>query len=138
MYKKITTNMMVENVSHTIDFYRNVLGFEFVMGVLENSQEIVTEKHEGKKLGFAMVKSGNVEMMLQAKTSMADEIPGFRNTNIGASLTFYIEVENIEELYNKLHGKVEIIRDMQTTFYGKREFYIRDCNGYILTFAGNV
>lgn len=138
MYKKLTTNMMVENVNQTIDFYSDVLGFEFVMGVPENSQDTVFERQEGQELGFAMVKCGNVEMMFQAKTSMVDEIPGFSNTNIGASLTFYIEVDNVEEFHKKLHGKVEIIRDMQTTFYGMREFYIRDCNGYILTFAGKV
>ena len=42
------------------------------------------------------------------------------------------------QLYEELKEKVTIIKDMRTTFYGKREFYIRDCNGYILTFAGGV
>lgn len=138
MYKKLTTNMMVENVNHTIDFYSNVLGFEFVMGVPEDSQEIVTERRGGQALGFAIVKCEAVEMMFQARRNMVDEVPGFRDTSIGASLTFYIEVDNIVGLYKRLRGKAEIIRDMQTTFYGKQEFYIRDCNGYILTFAGNV
>jgi lactoylglutathione lyase len=138
MYKKLTTNMMVENVDQTIDFYSDVLGFEFVMGVPENSQDTVFKRQEGQALDFAMVHCGNVEMMLQAKTSMFDEIPGFSNTNIGASLTFYIEVDNVSELYERLRDKVEIIREMQTTFYGMCEFYIRDCNGYILTFAGKV
>jgi uncharacterized glyoxalase superfamily protein PhnB len=138
MYKKLTANMMVENVNHTIDFYSDVLGFEFVMGVPEGSQEIVTERQKGQALGFAIVRCGVVEMMLQARTSMIDEVPDFRDTSIGASLTFYIEVDNIAGLYKRLRDKVEIIRDKQTTFYGKQEFYIRDCNGYILTFAGNV
>ena len=138
IYKKLTTNMMVENVNGAMDFYSDVLGFEFVMGVPENSQEIVTARGEGQALGFAIVKCGAVEMMFQARTSMVDEVPDLRDTNIGASLTFYIEVDNIAGLYKRLRDKVEIIKDMQTTFYGKQEFYIRDCNGYILTFAGNV
>ena len=54
------------------------------------------------------------------------------------SLTFYIDVEDVKQLYAKLKDKVTIIKDMHTTFYGKREFYIRDCNGYILTFAGTI
>ena len=44
MYKKLTTNMMVENVNDTVDFYGDVLGFEFVMGVPQNTQEIVTAR----------------------------------------------------------------------------------------------
>ncbi len=30
---------------------------------------------------------------------------------------------------------VEIVADLHTTFYGTREFYFRDCNGYILSFS---
>ena len=138
MYNKLTSNMMVEDVNRTVDFYSDVLGFEFVMGVPENTQEIVTAIQEGQTLGFAIVKCGAVEMMFQAKESMAEEIPEFRGINVGASLTFYIEVEDAKGLYTKLKDKVTIIKEMQTTFYGKQEFYIRDCNGYILTFAGNV
>ena len=138
MYKKLTTNMMVDDVSRTLDFYGDVLGFEFVMGVPENSQEIVTTRQKDQALGFAIMKWGNIEMMFQAKRSLMEEIPEFSGMDIGGSLTFYIEVEDIKELYAKLKDKVEIIKDMQTKFYGKQEFYIRDCNGYILTFAGNV
>jgi len=138
MYKKLTTNMMVENVNRTVDFYGDVLGFKFVMGVPENSQEIVTARQNNQPLGFAIMKCDNVEMMFQAKKSMAEEIPEFSDMQIGGSLTFYIEVENVKQLYAKLNDKVTIIKDMQTTFYGKQEFYIRDCNGYILTFAGAI
>ena len=138
MYKKLTTNMMVEDVNRTVDFYSDVLGFEFVMGVPENSQQVVTTRQEDKTLDFAIVKCGNVEMMFQAKTSMAEEIPQLRGTKIGGSVTFYIEAENVKELYRKLKDKITIIKEIQTTFYGKQEFYIRDCNSYILTFAGTV
>ena len=137
-YKKLTTNMMVEDVNRTVDFYSDVLGFKLLMGVPEDSQEIVTARQEGQTLGFAIVKCANVEMMFQAKKSLAREIPEFSGMKIGGSLTFYVEVENVKELYEKLQGKVTIIRDMQTTFYGKREFCIRDCSGYVLTFAGDA
>jgi uncharacterized glyoxalase superfamily protein PhnB len=133
MYNKLTTNMMVEDVNLTVDFYGDVLGFEFFMGVPENSREIVTARQKDQTLGFAMVKCGDVEMMFQAKTSMAEEIPEFRGKNVGASLTFYIEVDDVAGLYAKLRDKVTIIKDMQTTFYGKQEFYIRDCNGSVLS-----
>jgi len=138
MYMKLTTNMMVENVNSTVDFYGDVLGFEFVMGVPENSQEIVTARQNNQTLGFALMKCGNVEMMFQEKKIMAEEIPEFSGMQIGGSLTFYIDVEDVKGLYAKLKDKVTIIKDMHATFYGKQEFYIRDCNGYILTFAGSI
>ncbi len=138
MYKKLTTNMMVENVNSTVDFYGNVLGFEFVMGVPENSQEIVTTMQKGQALGFAIMKCGDIEMMFQAKKSLTEEIPEFSAMEIGGSLTFYIDVEDVKGLYAELKDKVTIIKDMHTAFYGKQEFYIRDCNGYIITFAGTT
>ena len=138
MYKKLTTNMMVEDVSRTVDFYSDVLGFEFVMGVPENSQEVVTTRQKGQALGFAITKCGNIEMMFQERRSLTKEVPEFSNMGIGGSLTFYIEVEDIKVLYAKLKDKVTIVKYMRTTFYGKQEFYIRDCNGYILTFAGGT
>jgi uncharacterized glyoxalase superfamily protein PhnB len=138
MYKKLTTNMMVEDVSRTVDFYSEVLGFELVMGVPENSQEIVTTKQKGQALGFAIMKCGNIEMMFQTKQSLAKEVPEFSSMDIGGSLTFYIEVQDVRGLYAKLKDKVTIVKDMQKTFYGMQEFYIRDCNGYILTFAERI
>ena len=134
-YKKLTTNMMVDDVNRTVDFYSNVLGFEFVMGVPEDSQEVVTAMQNDQALGFAMVKCKNVEMMFQTKKSLAREIPEFSGMKIGGSLTFYVQVEDVEDLFEKLKDKVTIIKGMQTTFYGMREFYIRDCNGYVLAFA---
>jgi uncharacterized glyoxalase superfamily protein PhnB len=135
MHKKLTTNMMVDDVNRTVDFYSNVLGFDFVMGVPEDSQEIVTAMQNGQALGFAMVKCENVEMMFQTKKSLAREIPEFSGMKIGGSLTFYVQVEDVEGLFEKLKDKVTIIKGMQTTFYGMREFYIQDCNGYVLAFA---
>ena len=130
--------MMVENVNNTVNFYNSVFGFEFVMGVPENGQNIVTSKQDNQILNFALIKCGNIEMMFQSRKSLADEIPEFDNISIGGSLTFYIDVEDVKQLYSVLKNKVKIIKDIQTTFYGKQEFSIQDCNGYILTFAGTI
>ena len=138
MHIKLTTNMMVENVNSTVSFYSDALGFEFVMGVPEDSQNIVTSNQEDQRLSFALIKSGNAEMMFQSRKSLVNEFPEFSNINIGGSLTFYIDVEDIKQLYSNLKNKVKIIKDMQTTFYRKHEFSIQDCNGYILTFAGTI
>ena len=138
MYSKLTTNMIVDNVNNSIDFYCNILELEFVMGVPENSQEIVTIRQNTQPLCFALLKSGNVDMMFQSKKSVISEFPEFDGMNAGGPMTLYFDVEDVKQLYDNLKDKVKIIKDLHPTFYGKQEFYIKDCNGYFLTFAGTI
>ena len=46
-----------------------------------------------------------------------------------------IELENLEDFYKNIKDKVDVAKELFTTWYGMKEFYIRDNNGYILTFA---
>ncbi len=132
---KLTPNLMVEDVNRTVEFYQEVLGFEFVMGVIEELQEILTAYQHDRSLDYAMMKCGNVEMMFQAKRSLAEALPLLRGREIGGTLTLYMELDSVSELYVRIKDKVTIVKDLHTTFYGMKEFYIEDCNGYILTFA---
>jgi len=126
---------MVEDVNRTVEFYQEVLGFEFVMGVIEELQEILTAYQQDRSLDYAMMKCGNVEVMFQAKRSLAEALPLLRGREIGGTLTLYMELDSVSELYERIKDKVTIAKDLHTTFYGMQEFYIEDCNGYILTFA---
>ena len=123
-FKKLTPNIMVEDVNRTIEFYKNFLGFELLVSVPEEGQ-----------FAWAMLKRDAVEMMFQSRTSLGEEIPALQQKEIGGSLTFYIEVEDVKELYERLNGNVTIVQDMHKTFYGALEFAIQDCNGFILAFS---
>lgn len=57
MYETITTNIMVENVKETIEFYQSQLGFQKVLSVPE----------DGSSLNFAIVKKDNISIMFQGK-----------------------------------------------------------------------
>ena len=83
---------------------------------------------------WAMIKKDGVSIMLQSIESLKEEIGVFFD-NISASLTLYIEVENVDELYLKIKDKVSIYKEIDTTWYGQKEFYIKDINGYILGFT---
>jgi uncharacterized glyoxalase superfamily protein PhnB len=124
MLKKLTPNLMVEDVERTVEFYRDVLGFELVMTV-----------PEAAPFNFAILQRDAVEMMLQSRASLTENVPALEGATIGASQTFYIEVTAIDELYNQVREKAEIVVDMHETFYGTREFYFKDINGYILSFS---
>ena len=127
MLNKLTPNLMVEDVNTTLDFYRGVLGFEAVATVPEEGQ-----------FDWAMLRRDGVEVMLQTRASLGGEIPALQGVPIGGSLTFYVDVTDLAPLYDTLKGKVEIVSDLHTTFYGAREFYVKDCNGYILGFSETV
>ena len=135
MYEKITANIMVTNVKETLDFYEQVLGFSMVMAVPEDSHDVVTERDVDTPLAFALVKCDEVQLMLQSRKSLSREVPQFADRPVGGSITLYVEVADAGELYEDIKEKVTILKDLHTTFYGMREFYVRDCNGYVLTFA---
>jgi uncharacterized glyoxalase superfamily protein PhnB len=121
----MTANMMVEDVNQTVDFYRDLLGFEVVMSVPESG-----------KLNWAMVKQGSVELMLEAIPAMVDDFPHLAGQKPAATISFYIHVEALDELHRHLQASnVKIIREISTTAYGAREFVALDCNGYILNFS---
>ena len=84
---------------------------------------------------WASMKSGAVEIMFQSRSSLTGEIPALEDREIGGSLTFYIQMEGVEDLYARIKDSVTILQDLHTTFYGMKEFSMLDCNGYILAFA---
>lgn len=127
MLKKLTPNLMVEDVQQTLAFYKEVLGFA-----------VITTVPEQAPFDFAIVQREQVALMFQSRASLSDNVPALTGSPIGASQTFYIEVEDLLALYEQLRGKVEIVVDLHKTFYGTQEFYFRDCNGYILSFSEAV
>lgn len=136
MLKKLWPNIMVADVAKTIDFYEQILGFGMVMAVPADSQDILFQRPEGRSLVYALIKRGDVEMMFQERVSLAETVPCFDGVMPGtAALTFYFSVEDIEALRQRIEGKAEVVKDLHDTFYGMREFYIRDCNGYVLGFS---
>ena len=135
MYGKITANLVVGSVNESLNFYEGVLGFSLVLGVPEGSRRIVTTREGDAPLGFAIIRRDDVELMLQSRKSLSEELPAFGEQSIGGSLTIYIRVADAGKLYEDIADKVTVIQDPHTTFYGTEQFYIRDCTGYVLTFA---
>lgn len=133
--KKLNPNLMVKDVKETVEFYNNNLDFELIMAVPETQDGILKEIPKDKKIVYALVKNGDVELMFQEEENLKEDISVFSDSIIGASVSFYIEIENLKDFYNEVKEKVEIVKELSTTWYGMNEFYIRDNNGYILGFA---
>jgi uncharacterized glyoxalase superfamily protein PhnB len=132
--EKITPNIMVKDVNNTIDYYKNVLEFEFVMGVDEN-EKVIMEESNDLNFTWAMLKKNNIEIMLQREDSFTKELPELKEIKMGGTFSLYISMYNVKDFFEKIKDKVEIIKNMYITFYGADEFIIKDLNGYILYFS---
>lgn len=135
MFKKLTPNFMTKDVNETVRFYQDKLGFKMEMAVAESEDNVLTELPKDKKLIYASIKKDQVDVSFQIQESFSNDVPAMASLDIGASVSFYCEVENVKEYYDKIKDNVDVVKDLATAWYGMDEFYIRDNNGYILAFA---
>ena len=132
--KAITLNLAVKDIKETIKYYQENFNFKVQMLVDESKTIFDTQIKEELNYVWAMIQKDNISIMLQSVESLKEDVGVFFD-KIGASLTLYIDVENVDELYLKIKDKVNIYKEITTTWYGQREFYIKDINGYILGFS---
>lgn len=122
--ESLTPNIIVDDVNQAVDYYAEKLGFTLLASVPEKGT-----------YNWAMVQRDGVSIMFQSLESIQEDMPSLKIDSKGSLGTFFIRMKGIDELYNQVKGKVEIAHDMRTTFYGMKEFVIRDPNGYFLAFA---
>jgi uncharacterized glyoxalase superfamily protein PhnB len=127
MIKSMTPNLMVQDVNKSIDFYRDVLGFEVIATVPDSG-----------KFDWAWMKHGTVELMVQTMPSLVQDLPEFKGKPIGATQTLYTKVEDVKKLFEQIKGRANVVLGLKTTFYGMEEFSIKDPDGYLITFASEV
>ncbi|WP_395373572.1 VOC family protein [Marinicella sp. W31] len=137
MNSSLTPILMTLEVNKTRDFYQNVLGFEYQMGINTEFKD-VDNSDSTEELIWASMKSGGFSIMIQSRDSMIEDIPVFARQTIGASVSFYIDSKDVKGLYDRIKDKVPVVLAPIDRFYGRREFAISDPNGYILTFAENI
>ena len=134
-FNKLTPNFEVSNIRETVHFYQSVLGFTLTMAVPESQDGVEQKLEDGNEYVYALLTKDKVEIMLQRTDSFKKDIELAGDHKIGASVSFYMEIEGLNELYNAIKGKVKNSTEPKTAWYGMREFYIKDPNGYILGFA---
>lgn len=118
--KKLSPNLFVTSVKESILFYEK-LGFQ-VEQIIPDAENPI----------WASVVSGDVEIMLQEKNSGTKEFTILAGKELGATLTLFMETENLEENYVAIkENNYKIVNDMHKTFYGTREFAVQDPDGYI-------
>ena len=132
--KRLTPNMAVKNIRETVEYYVEHFGFTLAMAVSEDKSSVGDTLVEGKEYIWANVMQGDVGFMFQRIDTLKEDVGDFFDV-LGASSTYYIEVEDVDALYEKVKAEVEIVKPLENVWYGMREFYVKDCNGYILGFS---
>ncbi len=135
--KSLSPNLAVNDIKQSVAYYQYNFGFEIEMLVDSLQEDFNPVIKEDKEYIWALIKKGDVSLMFQEKNSMKEDIGNFFN-DITASITLYIEVDDVDSLYEKVKENVEILKPIYETFYGQKEFYIRDINGYILGFSSKA
>ena len=121
--KKITTILLADEIELCVTFWTERLGFEKTAAV-----------PEGDKLAFAMLQKGGMEIMYQTYASVGKDNPHPDMLARRGPTFLYIEVDDLAAAMSATAG-AQIVMPERTTFYGSREFGIKDPAGHILTFA---
>lgn len=123
-FTKLTPNLLVADVSRSLAFYVDVLGFT----------RGFTVPDEGP-LVFGSVTSGPIEIFFNEAATAVAEYPSLGGKPVALSGTLFIEVAGIEAFFAQLEARVAIVKPLFTQWYGMKEFVIADPDGYLITFA---
>ena len=114
----VTPMIHVPDIRVTIEWYKSI-GFT----VLRTDEEY-------GDLHWAMLSFGNGHVMFNAG--------GRSSTEDRREVDLYVETENVDDLYSRLREQVTIREKPHDTFYGMREFIVRDINGFWVTFGQEI
>jgi uncharacterized glyoxalase superfamily protein PhnB len=119
--KKITPVLIVESIEKNLPFWCERLGF---------ARQV--EVPHGDVLGFVILNRGPVEVMLQSRASVRDDIAALADDSYRSAL--YVEVEDLAPIRRATKGMKTLFEE-RTTFYGAREIGVRDPEGNAVLFA---
>ena len=118
MARKVIPMIHVPDVRATIDWYKSL---DFT---------VVDTNEDDGQVDWAMLSFGDSAVMFNAG--------GQRTTADRREVDLYVHADNVDELYDRLRERVEVREKLHDTFYGMREFIIRDLNGFWVTFGQEV
>ncbi len=126
----IIPNLMVSDMRRSVAFYRDVLGFQPL--VMVAADRTVLPEDDGSGAVFTTLEWNGAQLMLQTAPSLAAELdvlsPEQRPT---ASGTIYLRGFDPATVLGKLAPE-QIVKGPLTQWYGMRELYLKDPDGYIL------
>lgn len=119
--RSITANLIVPSIEDCLPFYVERLGF---------TRTVEVPHHD--KLGFVILKRGELELMLQSTASLAEDIANLGDQPFRTAL--YIAVDQLAPIRTALADWPRVVPE-RTTFYGAREIIVRDPANNVVAFS---
>ena len=130
-FNKNIPEMTVTNLKESLDFYKTI-GFK--------------TEYERPENKFVFISLGEIQFMLQEDSKNDKWEVSPLNYPFGNGINFQLEVENINDIYNKLkNNNYKIAFEIEENWYrqgdkllGNKEFLVQDPDGYLLRFSEDL
>jgi uncharacterized glyoxalase superfamily protein PhnB len=120
---QLIPELLVEDITKTINFYHDILGFDNEVMFPESNPV------------FVRMKKDNTSIMFYARHEFEAEIPKLKQIKMGGSFLLYLKISGIKAFYDQVKNQVTLIQSIQKKDYGPTEFIIEDCNGYLICYS---
>jgi uncharacterized glyoxalase superfamily protein PhnB len=123
----------VYDVSTSIKFYRDVLGFE----VVQTSKPFTDAKDD---YGWAMLRLNGVELMVnnQYEDNIRPPQPDEARALSHRDTILYFACRDVDGAYAHLCERGVAAEPPKLTYYGMKQVYVKDPDGYGLVFQWSV
>jgi len=115
-FQAVIPRLPVTDLGRTAAFYSQVLGFQISILYPENAPTFCVLDRDSISLGF-----------FTADQTRPDLVIG--------TVELYLAVNDVQALFVEIRDQVFIEWGPEVYFYGRREFAIRDPDGYLLIFT---
>jgi len=115
----------VFDVPAAVAFYRDVLGFEVV-----NTSKPFTDAKDD--YGWALLRLGSVELMLNNayEDNIRPPVPDAARVAAHPDTIFYFACRDVDGAYAYLRAKGVAVSAPAVAYYGMRQIYVTDPDGY--------
>lgn len=120
--KRLTPNLYTDDVESCVKFWVERMHFEKT-----------AEVPDGGKLAFAALQSGTIELMYGSYASLEKDPAVAHSFQRGTGFLF-LEVDDLDAVLAAMKG-APLVAPVHDTFYGSKEFTVKDPAGHLITFA---
>lgn len=123
--KHLVPMLNVSDIDHSLEFYRQGLGFE-----------VVSDPAAVREWRWATIRSGHTELMLsESRCQPGDAVVGDPHEDTAWPVIFYFYPDDVVRLYAHILAAGFEPSALKVTHYGMREFSLVDPDGHVLSFG---